>query len=121
MGRPRVLRPQLMRDSLGSAMNTEPEAVQTAIAGLPLKHLFHKGDTTLQVVFLLPHGLWRPLRVSWWTGKEVCIIGGDVDGNYFLRHSDGSVRLWRHSEGREDMLAPSVRAFVSSLQSPSSG
>ncbi len=62
-------------------------------AKLYLADTFRFGERRIRVLFLLPETLWRPLRASWWTGKEVSIIGGDENGNYILRHSDGSVRL----------------------------
>ncbi len=33
-----------------------------------------------------------PLVAKWWRGKAVSIVAVDVDGNFFLRHCDGSVR-----------------------------
>lgn len=76
---------------------------------------FVMGDRVLRILFLIPSGQWRPLEASWWKGKEVCIIGGDEDGNYLLRHCDGSVRLWEHARRADHVLAPSVRAFLSGL------
>ena len=70
---------------------------------------FPAGDRRLRVLFLLPITLWRPLGASWWNGKEAYIIGGDEQGNYILRHCDGSVRLWNHARGKDEVLAPSVR------------
>lgn len=84
-------------------------------AKLYLTDTFVAGDRQLRVVFLLPSTLWRPLRASWWTGKEACIIGGDEQGNYILRHCDGTVRLWDHARGKDELLTPSVRAFLSGL------
>ncbi len=96
-------------------MRTEPDIVDAAIKLLPVNSVFRTGGSSLQVLFLLPHRLWRPLRAHWWTGKEVCVIGGDPDGNYFLRHSDGTVRYWNHRKQVDEVLAPSVRAFMASL------
>ena len=76
---------------------------------------FRFGDREIHILFLLPRALWRPLRVSWWKGKEVSLIGGDDHGNYLLRHCDGTVRLWDHSRGVDEIVAPSVRAFISGL------
>lgn len=76
------------------------------------------GERLVRVLFLMPTSMWRPLRVSWWKGKEVSIIGGDEHGNYLLRHCDGSVRLWNHAVAADEVLAPSVRAFFSGLQPP---
>jgi hypothetical protein len=76
---------------------------------------FPAGDRQVRVLFLLPSTLWRPLRASWWTGKEAYIIGGDEHGNYILRHCDGTVRLWDHARREDQVLTPSVRAFFSGL------
>jgi hypothetical protein len=84
---------------------------------LYLANLFHVGDRTIRVLFLLPDSLWRPLKASWWTRKEASIIGGDDSGNYILRLSDGSVQLWDHSAQDTVLLAPSVRAFLNGLTS----
>src|SRR5262245_56244072 len=77
---------------------------------------FRLGDRTVHIVFMLPDSLWRPLNASWWRGKEVSIIGGDENGNYLLRHSDGSVRLWDHGRAADEMVARSVRAFLAMLR-----
>jgi hypothetical protein len=84
-------------------------------AKLYLADTFRAGDRQVRVLFLLPSTLWLPLRASWWTGKEAYIIGGDEQGNYILRHSDGSVRLWDHTRGEDEVLTPSVRAFFNGL------
>ena len=76
---------------------------------------FRIGDRLHRVAFLLPHSMWRPLEAPWWRGKQVSIIGGDTDGNYLLLHSDGSVRLWEHSRAKDEVVAPSVRAFWQGL------
>jgi hypothetical protein len=73
----------------------------------------------IRVMFLLPESLWRPLKAKWWKGKEASIIGGDESGNYVLRCSDGSVRLWDHSKRKDEPVASNVRAFLELLQ-PSS-
>lgn len=59
---------------------------------------------------------WRPLTAPWWQGKEACIIGADLDGNFFLRHCDGSVRYWDHRLQADTVVAPSVRVFVSRIE-----
>ena len=74
----------------------------------------------VRVMFLLPESLWRPLKAKWWKGQEASIIGGDEGGNYVLRCSDGSVRLWDHSKGSDESVASSVREFLEMLQ-PKSG
>jgi hypothetical protein len=83
---------------------------------LNLNDTFVHGERSIRLVFLLPETLWRPLRASWWRGKEVSIIGGDEAGNYLLRHCDGSVRLWDHARNADEVLAPSVREFLARLR-----
>ena len=58
---------------------------------------------------------WVPLRAKWWRGKEVSVIGADVDGNFFLRHGDGSVRYWSHVSQSDKVVAKSVNEFVNLL------
>jgi hypothetical protein len=59
-----------------------------------------------------------PLKAPWWTKKEAYIIGADLSGNFFLRHSDGSVRYWDHSAQTDTIIAPSVGEFCSRLEEP---
>jgi hypothetical protein len=68
------------------------------------------------VAVLLRSDDWRPLKAPWWKGKEVCIIGADLRGNFLLRHCDGGVRYWDHATQRDEVLAPSVRDFVGMLR-----
>ena len=96
-------------------MTTEPNVVDAAIRLLPLNNIFRKGESSFQVLFLLPESLWRPLKAGWWKGKEVYVIGADPDGNYFLRHCDGTVRYWHHGKKADEVLAPSVRSFLTAL------
>jgi hypothetical protein len=62
-----------------------------------------------------------PLVAKWWRGKQVTIIGVDVDGNFFLSHCDGSVRYWEHSKGSDVVVAKSVKEFASKLREDSNG
>ena len=87
---------------------------------LYLANAFRSGAREIRLLFLLPESLWRPLDARWWKGKEVCIIGGDEDGNYVLRHCDGTVRFWDHGSGSDETLAPSVRSFLDQLTPASS-
>jgi hypothetical protein len=45
----------------------------------------------------------------------VCVIGADLEGNFFLRHCDGTVRLWNHKAQADTVIAPSVRDFASRI------
>ena len=69
----------------------------------------------ITVAVLIREEDWRPLNASWWRKKEVCIIGADLDGNFILRHSDGSVGLWDHKAQADSVLAPGVRQFAQQL------
>lgn len=87
------------------------------IAGnLHLADTIELGDRRVRLLFLLPESLWRPLRTTWWQGKEVSLIAGDERGNYILRHCDGSVRLWDHLKGEDEVIASSVREFLAGLK-----
>ncbi|HSH17141.1 MAG TPA: hypothetical protein VLD18_13955, partial [Verrucomicrobiae bacterium] len=78
-------------------MKTElPDPVERAREQLFLKRTVRHGDRTILVAFLIREADWRPLEAPWWRSKEVCIIGADLSGNFFLRHCDGSVRHWDH-------------------------
>src|SRR5665213_3566697 len=69
-------------------------------------------EKRVAVALLLREEDWRPLDAPWWREKQASIIGADIDGNFFLRHCDGTVRLWEHQFQRDTVLAPSVRDFV---------
>ena len=62
-----------------------------------------------------------PLIARWWRGKQVTIVAVDVDGNFFLRQSDGSVRYWEHAKKSESVAAKSVKEFTSKLREDSNG
>lgn len=70
----------------------------------------------LVVVHLVRSRDLRPLHVSWWKGKEVSFLGVESNGNFLLRHCDGSVRLWIHAEQSDHILAKSVSDFVMGLE-----
>ena len=99
-------------------MNTEAQAVDLAIAKLPEKSIFRKGDREFEVRTLVPVAMWRPVAAEWWKKKEACVIGEDSCGNFFLRVCDGTVRFWDHETEEDEILAPSVRAFLSALAAP---
>ncbi len=58
---------------------------------------------------------WKPLKADWWKGKEVYLIGADLNGNFFLRHCDGSVRYWDHKLQADLVIAQSVRNFAAGI------
>ena len=96
--------------SLGVMQQSDP--IEKAIQWLGFRRTFLHGERKILVGCLVRTPDWRPLRADWWRGKEVCIIGADLDGNFFLRHCDGTVHLWEHQLQRDTVLAPSVRDFV---------
>ena len=56
---------------------------------------------------------WRPLSASWWHGKQVCVVGADTDGNFFLRHPSGSILYWDHRLQKDVIVAKSANEFAS--------
>lgn len=96
-----------------SASTTGP-LLESAASQIGLKPIFEIDGREIHVVGIF--GWSPPLIARWWRGKEVTIIGVDVDGNFFLRHSDGSVRFWEHVRNSEFVVAKSVREFCSRLR-----
>ena len=70
----------------------------------------------LTVAFLLRTSDTKPLDAPWWRGKEVSIIGSDLDGNFSLRHCSGAVLLWNHAKQKEEEIARSVKEFVERIE-----
>jgi hypothetical protein len=91
--------------------------LEKAASQIGLKPIIDLDGRELHVVGIFS---WSPpLIARWWRGKAVTIVGVDVDGNFFLRHSDGSVRFWEHSKKAETTVAKSVREFCSKLREDS--
>lgn len=90
--------------------------MDSAIKNLVMRRTLQHGARTLHVAFLIRDVDQRPLDAPWWHGKEVSIIGADLDGNFFLRHCDGSVRYWDHKAKSDSVIATSVRDFLRQLQ-----
>lgn len=67
---------------------------------------------TVEIALLVRESDWRPLDAPWWKGKQVSLVGADMRGNFFLRHSDGSVRWWSHEDQRDLVVAKSVGEFA---------
>jgi hypothetical protein len=97
------------------AMDSETAAIDAAIARLWDCRMFRHRDKALIIACLIRASDWRPLKASWWRGKEACIIGVDLGGNFLLRHCDGTVRYWDHEAQTDSVVAPSVRAFAKLL------
>jgi hypothetical protein len=88
--------------------------LEHAAKNIGIRPIFDHQGREIHVVCILA---WSPpLVAAWWRGKEATIIGADVDGNFFLRHCDGSVRYWDHSKKSETIVATSVKAFTSALR-----
>jgi hypothetical protein len=88
--------------------------LQKAALEIGLKPIFELEGRSVHVVGVFA---WSPpLKAKWWRGKEVTIIAVDVDGNFFLRHSDGGVRYWEHAKQADTVVAKSVKEFCSRLR-----
>jgi hypothetical protein len=88
------------------------EHFERAVQRLWQRRVFEHQGREIVVAILLRYDDWRPLKAPWWRGKEVCIIGADLDGNFLLRHCDGSVRLWSHKTQSDEVLAKSPNDFA---------
>lgn len=88
---------------------------EKARENLWFRNTYLYGATKIVLACLIRDEDTRPLKAPWWKGKEVYLIGVDLDGNFVLRHCDGSVRYWRHETQSEKTISPSVREFVSRL------
>jgi hypothetical protein len=67
----------------------------------------------MEIAGLIRAADWRPLKANWWRGKEVCVVGADTSGNFFLRHCDGSIRYWDHHQQKDIIAAKSALEFAS--------
>ena len=94
----------------------QPDPIDHALARLWPQRTFRYGDRTMTIACLIRTADWRPLKAPWWHGNEVSIIGADLDGNFFLRHCDGTVRHWDHGLQADTVVASSVREFVARIE-----
>ena len=92
------------------------EAIDRAQAQLFRRRTYRHDGRAITIALLVRDADQRPLEAPWWRGKEVCLIGVDVDGNFFLRHCDGSVRYWDHRRQTDALVASSVRDFVARIE-----
>jgi hypothetical protein len=86
-----------------------------AVKNLGVKNRFQVGERQIILACLLREDDWRPLLAEWWKGKQVSIIAADIDGNFFLSHSDGSVRYWNHQTKTDEVVSSSVKSFISNI------
>ena len=97
-------------------MPTDPdhqELFNRAVDHIGFRKTLHSGGRRFEIACLIRMSDWRPLQAPWWRGKEVCVIGADLDGNFFLRHCDGSIRHWDHRLQKDVAVAKSAREFAS--------
>ena len=88
--------------------------LEKAARMIGVKPIFEFEGKEIHVECVIP---WSPpLMAPWWRGKEASLVGADVNGNFFLRCSDGSVRYWQHSEQSDLLVAKSVKKFASGLR-----
>lgn len=92
------------------------DEVGKVIRRLGYSRLFQHEDKKITVALLVREEDWKPLDAPWWRGKQVRIIGADIEGSFLLGHCDGSVRLWNHALQSDEIIAPSIRAFISKLE-----
>ena len=92
------------------------DATRSALNILWAHNKVRVGDRDISIVILIPENESRPFSAAWWRGKEACIIGADEDGNFLLRHCDGSVRYWEHAKQSDTVLAKSVCEFVAMIK-----
>jgi len=94
----------------------QPDPIDRAIRRLWPHRTFRHGTRTITIAILIREKDRRPLTAPWWRGKQVSIIGVDLDGNFLLRHCDGSVRYWDHHSQSDTVVAASVREFVERIE-----
>lgn len=90
--------------------------IDRARAQLFMRRTLRHGGRTMTIALLIREVDWVPIDAPWRHGKEAYIIGADLDGNFFLRHCDGSVRYWDHRLQTNTVIAPSVREFVRMIE-----
>ena len=95
---------------------TPDEQFDQAVDRVGLCRTLEIGDRRYEIACLVRTADWRPLKAPWWRGKEVYVIGADLDGNFFLRHCDGSIRHWDHRLQKDVIIAKSAREFASLIK-----
>jgi hypothetical protein len=91
------------------------DPIDRAMKDLWRRRTLRLGGRRMTIACLLRPADWRPLKADWWRGKEVSIIGADMEGNFFLRHCDGSIRHWDHRAQSDTVVARSVHDFVAAI------
>jgi hypothetical protein len=93
-------------------MSQHDEQFDRAVDNVGWRRTVRIDDRTIQIACLIRVADWKPLAAPWWRGKEACVVGADIDGNFFLRHCDGSVRLWDHRLQKDMIVAKSAPEFA---------
>ena len=99
-----------------SVMAQQSDPLDQAVFRLGWRRTFRHDGRAIQIACLVRSTDLRPLQAPWWRGKEVCVLGADLDGNLLLAHCDGTVRLWDHRAKADTVLAPSIREFVAGIE-----
>ena len=101
------------------SVTVSDSVLEKAASQIGMKPILDLDGREIHVVAVL--GWSPPLIARWWRGKQVNIVAVDVDGNFFLRHGDGSVRYWEHAKKADSFVAKSVKEFVSKLREDLNG
>lgn len=96
-------------------MTDQLDPIDRAVRNLGIRRTFRSGDRSITLACLIRQADWRPLQAEWWRGKEVYVMGADLDGNFLLRHCDGTVRLWDHRAQADTVIAKSVKDFIAGI------
>lgn len=93
-------------------MSQHDDQFNRAVENVGWRRTIHIGQRITQIACLVRAADWKPLKAPWWRGKEVCVVGADIDGNFFLQHCDGSIRRWDHRLQKDEIVAKSAREFA---------
>src|SRR5512146_1385829 len=93
-------------------MSQHDEKFNRAVDRVGWCNTFRIEDRRIEIACLIRTGDWRSLKAPWWRGKDVCVVGADIDGNFFLRHCDGSIRYWDHRLQQYVIVAKSAGEFA---------
>lgn len=95
-----------------SGVAQHDEQFDRAVDNVGWRRKLRIGERRIEIACLIRAADWRPLEAPWWRGKAVCVVGADIDGNFFLRHCDGSIRYWDHRLQKDVIVAKSGREFA---------
>ena len=92
-----------------SRLENPSDLIDKAISRLGVRNTFPFGDRNLVVACSIRSATGDRSRLS--SGaKRAYIIGADLNGDFLLRHCDGSVRYWHHNtQARRDTRAERSR------------